>query len=606
MAAGAGAYAVVALSQASWTLGYVLEVSSASLAAKLFWDNFQFVGAAGWALALGWFVLDYTDQRRGHRAIVSIALPFVALVVLAFTDGWHHLVRSNVRLAPTGEGNVLVYDFGPANWVAALLAYALFLVWLGMLGARWLRSATVYRRQIGLVLLGNSIPLVGTLLSLTALRSATARDLSPFTFAIGNALVARALRRWRLFDLVPVAKDAVFENMSDAVYVVDDGGRLVELNLAALRLTATPERDRVIGRPVAEVFAAWPAMISHLARANSEPLVAEVVGPAGPPQCVELRIVPLGKNEAYERGRVVISRDISERKAAEQALERYRHHLEALVRERTAALEREHAQRVRLEARVHQAQKMEALGRLAGGVAHDFNNLLTIILTSADLLQRSRDPEHAPAPDLDNILQAARQSAALTKQLLAFSRKEAIQPVALNINEVVRTTEPLLRRLIAEDIELVLELDPAIGLVMADASRIQQVVMNLAINARDALPHGGRICVVTSEVARDEIDADSQPATDAARFVRLRVSDTGTGMDRATRERAIEPFFTTKEAGKGTGLGLSTVHGIVEQSGGSIDIESAPAEGTIVTVYLPRIDRSPEASAASSPPTAGA
>jgi PAS domain S-box-containing protein len=586
---GAGAYAVVAFSQASWTLGYVLEVSSASLEGKLFWDNFQYIGVAGWAVAFGWFVLDYTGHRRGHRAIALIAIPFIALVILAFTDQWHQLVRSNIRLVPTVDGTALLYDLGPANWAAAVLAYALFLVWLGLLAARWLRGATVYRRQIGLVLIGNAIPLVGTLLSLTALRSDPTRDLTPFTFAIGNALVFRALRRWRLFDLVPVAKDAVFENMSDAVYVVDDGGRLVELNVAALRLTATMERDRVVGRSVTEVFAAWPAMITELARAKREPLVAEVNGPGGPPQCFELRIVALG-NRTQQRGHVVIGRDISERRASERELERYQHRLEELVLERTAALEHEHAQRVRLEARVHQAQKMEALGRLAGGVAHDFNNLLTIILTSADLLVRSRDPRTPAAPDLENILEAARQSAALTKQLLAFSRKEVTQPVALDVNEVVRTSEALLRRLLPQNIELVLDLDPLIGRVMADASRVQQVVMNLTINARDALPRGGRICISTSEVAREEIHADTLPASDATRFVRLRVRDTGVGMDRATRERAVEPFFTTKEPGKGTGLGLSTVHGIIEQSGGSMDIESEPGHGTAVTVYLPRID----------------
>jgi PAS domain S-box-containing protein len=587
-AAGAGAYAMLAFSQALWTLGYVAEASNQSLAAKLFWDNFQVIGGAGWAVSFVVFVLKYTEQRRARapRTIALLSFPFVTLVVLTFTDRWHHLVRSNVRLVQTGPEWSLLYDFGPAVWGAAIFGYGLYLMFLGLLAARYLRGATVYRRQAGLVLLGNSIPLVGTALSLTILRDTPNRDLAPITFGLANAIVGWALIRWRLFDLVPVAKDAVVASMSDAVFVVDAHGRILDLNPAAHMMSGAAQSDRVIGRPVQELAASWPALVAHLDREDTAPRVIEVESPSGHRQHIEVRVVPMQRRDTSESGRIIVARDVSERKAADDELERHRNSLEALVRERTAALERAYDERIKLEGHLHQSQKMEAIGRLAGGIAHDFNNLLTVIIGSAELM-RDQLPG---SPELESILQASRQATALTRQLLAFSRKEVMNPVALNLNEVLSEMAPMLRLLITANIELVIAPDPGIGHVMADPTRVQQVVMNLAVNARDAMPSGGRIRIETSEVAREAIEAGPLPAGGPARFVALRVSDTGVGMDRATRERALEPFFTTKAAGKGTGLGLSTVHGIVEQSGGIVEIESAPGQGTTVSVYLPRID----------------
>jgi two-component system cell cycle sensor histidine kinase/response regulator CckA len=242
-----------------------------------------------------------------------------------------------------------------------------------------------------------------------------------------------------------------------------------------------------------------------------------------------------------------------------------------------------------LEAQLRQAQKMEAVGRLAGGVAHDFNNLLTVIIGSVELLRE--DPANCAAADeLQEIEKAATRAAALTHKLLAFSRKQIMQPRVINPNSVVAGMEELLRRLIGEDILLVTVLGSAVGNVLADPNQIEQVIMNLVVNARDAMRKGGRIVIETRSIS---VGADFEPLQPGA-YVSVSVTDTGHGMDQQTAMRVFEPFFTTKEMGKGTGLGLSTVYGIVEQSGGTVTVQSAPGAGSTFRVYLPAADAAEE------------
>lgn len=249
------------------------------------------------------------------------------------------------------------------------------------------------------------------------------------------------------------------------------------------------------------------------------------------------------------------------------------------------------SERTRLEVQLLQAQKMEAIGRLAGGVAHDFNNLLTAIIGYTELLLEEPKDAAASQPDLQQILNAANRAAALTQQLLAFSRKQVLQPEILSLNTIVGEVEPLIRRIIGEDIDLITTLRPEIGQVQADPSQIQQVVMNLVVNARDAMPQGGRLCMETANVELGEADVRRHIDGHPGHFVMLAVSDTGTGMDRATQDQLFEPFFTTKEPGKGTGLGLATVHGIVKQSGGNIYVYSELDHGTTFKIYLPLIEQ---------------
>ena len=245
-----------------------------------------------------------------------------------------------------------------------------------------------------------------------------------------------------------------------------------------------------------------------------------------------------------------------------------------------------------LEAQLLQAQKMEAVGRLAGGIAHDFNNMLTAIKSYSQLALDELEEGAPVRDDVREIDRAADRAAALTRQLLAFSRQQVLRPRVLDLNETVEGLESMLRRLLMEDVTLEVRLDPEIGQVEADPGQIEQVLMNLVVNARDAMPHGGQLTVGTSNVVIEEdtrLEYGSSVFA-AGRYVVLAVSDTGAGMDRETQAKIFDPFFTTKEQGKGTGLGLSTVYGIVKQSGGYIWVYSEPGQGTTFKVYLPRVD----------------
>lgn len=281
-----------------------------------------------------------------------------------------------------------------------------------------------------------------------------------------------------------------------------------------------------------------------------------------------------------------VAREYGRRRKAEGDLIALNEQLEERVAERTAALNEKEGQLVH-------AQKMEAVGRLAGGVAHDFNNLLTVILGCSDLLLLELDDDAPERREVEQVREAAERATNLTRQLLAFSRKQVMQPRVIDVNESVEQMRGILDRVIGADIDLVCGLRPDLHPVMFDPGRIEQVIMNLAVNARDAMPRGGKLTIETSNVELDddyvEEHVDAQPGP----HVMLAVTDTGCGMDANTRKRIFEPFFTTKKFGQGTGLGLSTVYGIVRQGGGNIWVYSEPGCGTTFKVYVPRTDEVP-------------
>ena len=350
----------------------------------------------------------------------------------------------------------------------------------------------------------------------------------------------------------------LLDSAFDSIVITTDAGVIVEINTAAERMFGF-SHERAIGRTLSDLIV--PA--TSIVELSGQRLELEGVRADRTRFPIELAVSRI--EDAGGIRFAAWARDLSERRHAEDAL-------------RSG------------EAQLRQALKMEAVGRLAGGVAHDFNNVLTAIFGYADLLLDAIGPGDPKRPDVEEIKRAAGRAAALTRQLLAFSRKQVLQPKRVNLNDIILNIHTLLMKLVGDEIEL--RIDPAadLGDVQADPGQLEQVLMNLAANARDAMPDGGRLSIATANEALGPDDAVSLAGLAPGRFVRLTVSDTGHGIPDAVRAHIFEPFFTTKEQGKGTGLGLATVYGIVKQSGGWVYLDEAPRAGASFTVYLPRID----------------
>ena len=370
--------------------------------------------------------------------------------------------------------------------------------------------------------------------------------------AVARVLAQVAIERQLAESQAKLA--AVIASARDAIVVADEQGRVTLFNPAAEQMFGCAEPDAV-GQPLARFL---------------PELAGEETGAGGS------RAVPpsLALGRRADGGLFPIEATISP--------------VEGGGARSYTAIVRDITDRRRLEAELLHAQRLEAVGRLAGGIAHDFNNLLTIITGYTELLLGELEPASRLREPAGLIRQAGEQAAALTQQLLAFSRRQFVQPCDLDVNVVVTNLARMLQRVIGEDIELALELRPGLPCVRADPRQIEQVLMNLAVNARDAMPHGGRLRLATADVTLDAAQGQHLlPGAPAGRYVRLSVDDTGCGMDAGTRERIFEPFFTTKDVGKGTGLGLATVYGIVTQADGHLHVESEPGRGTTFEVYLP-------------------
>ena len=354
---------------------------------------------------------------------------------------------------------------------------------------------------------------------------------------------------------------SAIEQFSDAIMVLDDDGRITYVNEAFVAATGF-EREELYGR--APTILADPAVPASGARwasiASGTPWSGSLAAHTknGHRFEAEWAVTPIRDAEGRECGHVAVARDRSRERA--------------------------------LEAQVARIQRMEAVGQLAAGIAHDFNNILAAASGYAELVREPLARTDPARSDLDQIIAATDRGATLVRQLLAFSRRQVMQPEVLDLDEVVDGIVPMLRRLLGENVELTTSRGRHLGRLMADPSQVEQVLVNLATNARDAMPSGGRLTIETANVELDEAYANAHAGVAPGPYVLLAVSDTGVGMDAATLAHMFEPFFTTKGPERGTGLGLATVHGIVNQSGGHVWAYSEPGQGTSFKVYLPRID----------------
>jgi PAS domain S-box-containing protein len=403
---------------------------------------------------------------------------------------------------------------------------------------------------------------------------------------------------------------SILDSMSSGVAVANRQGCFVLFNRAA---------EEILGMGAVETgFEHWPEVYGLFRPdgltpfpAEEQPIVRALAGettgavemvirnprrPDGLHITVNAR--PWLDEDGSLLGGVAVFRDITELRQAQAQLEALNSELELRVEERTAELRE-------VEQQLHHSQKMEAIGRLAGGIAHDFNNQLTAILGYSELALSDVGPDSPLVRPLERIQRAGERAANLTRQLLAFSRRQVLQPRLIDLNEATGAVRSILDRVIGEDVELAFLAAPGLPAVRIDPENLEQVLMNLAVNARDAMPSGGKLTLETGRVILDEDYAARHPEVRPGPHVMLAVSDTGVGMTPDVRERIFEPFFTTKEAGRGTGLGLSMVHGFVKQSGGHLWVYSEPGQGTTFRIYFPAVAGPAEALEPPRPAPAG-
>lgn len=557
-AMAASTFVLLPLAVAVWAFANALEIACLDLPAKLFWANLEYLPIVSVPVIWLVFTLEYSrgGERPHWRTLALLAIIPLITLALVWSDGAHGLVRRNEALDTTGPFYRISKSYGP--WFRVHLAYSYLLLAGGALhvARAVVRSPYLYRGQAAALLVACGVPWASNAAYLLGRGPLAPMDPTPVAFTVSCVVFAYGLWRWRLLDLVPAARDAVIEGMSDGLIVLDTRNRIVDLNQAACRLIGCTPRQ-AIGQPAAKVLFAQ----ADLAARYRDVLEAQeefTFGEGDEQRYYDLRIAPLRDRRGGLAGRLVTLRDIT-------------HHR-------------------RLERQLREAQTLQAVGRLAGGVAHHFNNLLTVITGHGEFIAQGLGEANPLRGDVERILAASRQAGELTRQLLAFGRRERVRAEEVSINDLLVQMRPLLRHVLGEEISLELKLAAGMGEVRADPAQIEQVILNLLTNACDAMAGGGTLTIETAEVEMGEGANTGYLQARPGRYVWLAVSDTGVGIAPEEKAHLFEPFFTTKEIGKGTGLGLPAVYGIVEECGGCIDVASEPGQGTTFSIYLPTIE----------------
>jgi|GEM_PF-1872270 len=544
-----------------WALTLTPEAAATTIAPKLFWSAVAYVGTTTAPVFLFLYALRRAQLDHWltpRRTAALFVLPLVT-TLMAATNGWHHLLWSQVTLTTTWASVSAQYGRGPWFWVN--VAYSYLLVSSGVLLLVWavMRLPHLYSLQARILFLASLVPLAGNALYLSNPRAVAGVDPTPVAFMCTGLFLTLGIRRYRLLDLVPLARETLFENLRDGVLFFDAQGQLIDLNPAAQQMLGlTPE---AIGQPAATALARWPELAA-LCQANAE-RHAEVSLHADPDEAIEVHLSPLRSPGRPAAGSMAVLRDISERRRAEK-------------------------ERLALERRLLHAHKLESLGTLAGGIAHDFNNLLTSILGNLEFVGHHLPAASPAQASIEDATQSAQRAATLTKQLLAYAGKGAFVVRPVDLSDVITAMGPLLRATVPSAIRLSLRLASTPPPIMADPAQIEQVAMNLVTNAVEAIGDAtGTVTLATGVRAYADVELQQSRIEEkpgAGRFVYLEVTDTGCGMGEETLRHLFEPFFTTKFQGRG--LGMAAVLGIVRAHGGAILVESREGAGSAIRVLF--------------------
>jgi two-component system cell cycle sensor histidine kinase/response regulator CckA len=545
---GAAWYATLLIALSVWCTAYIWELTATGFDAKSLALKAKYVGVVLVPMAWLGFVHDFVAVDGGamRRLVIGTGILSGALLLTAWTDGWHGQFWGGLRLEGTGREAVLI-GRGPGFWVNIGLTYAALATGIAVLVSQAVASPYLYKKRAIIIVAAALIPWAGNFVFLAADERPGTVDLTPVLFSLTAVLAALAVFRYRVLDPIPTLRDVRIEVIGDGLVILDSRGRIADLNRAA---------ERILGRTraVAAGLAAGD-LLDGLDWSSDTERRADIRRRVGTTErTFDASVTPIRPPSGARTGSLVLLRDVTERRVLEEQL--------------------------------RQAQKMEAVGKLAGGVAHDFNNLLTAIIGFSTLAEDDL-PEDSPArPALAQVRRSAEQAASLTRQLLAFGRRQLLQPEPLDISDVVRQMEPMLRRLIGEDVAVTTEYGEQVPIIEADRTQLQQILLNLVVNARDAMPDGGHLTIRTGRSHASERTGAVAGGLQGE-YVWLEVIDSGHGIAADTIDRIFEPFFTTKAFGQGTGLGLSTVYGIAKQSGGDVLVTSSPGKGATFRVLLP-------------------
>jgi PAS domain S-box-containing protein len=708
-----------AIGQALWTQGYVCELLATSLTWKIIWDSYQFIGMFTIAIAMLITAQESVQQKHVATTRYLVALGIIPLLVtlIALSEPLHHKLRTSARIDPSYPYGALLYDFTVIDYIGLIYLYFTTFYAITVLTKRFFLGNYLVRRQTLVLILGFSVPLILGSIFFFLYNPFPQRDTSPFLFLFCGLILGLGLFRVQLFNLLPIARETLFEEITDGVLVIDSNERIVDVNLAACRFLQTTE-SKVIGKSLSDTA----ELLKFTLPKDSQPKPLTKLLNANGQNCwLETTKKPVSDARAKPCGSLVILRDVTAAKQRELELEAIRETLEQKVIERTFALRNEieqrkqvdaalvssenrfraifnqsfqfvgildrdgtlldanqsaldlidspreavvgrpfwdtpwwthsneHSARLRnaihsasngnferfevthlskhnvihyvdfslkpvlddqnqviliipegrdvtdlkrsererqaLTAKLQQAERLEALGRLAGGIAHDFNNLLTVIIGDISYLRDNIPHGIDEAEGFESALAATDRASSLTRQLLAFSRRQVVEPKAFPPAENLRQLQKLLERMVGETITLKLDIDSAPSYLFMDSSQFEQIIVNLVVNGRDAMPNGGTL---TISLTNKPPDGKSPDSTSPKPEVYLTVTDTGDGIDESVLPHIFEPFFTTKGPNEGTGLGLATVHGIVTQATGRISVESKKGKGTCIQIQLPQ------------------